>query len=258
MSIDQDKFKDSMFFFKTAKRKKKGGAKNQMALFFLLLPIVTIGALYFFDLFDYLHFEYLKNEHSRLKEFYTANPFLTMGIYFLTYIFISSFSLPFTAFMTLAGGFIFGIGLGVLLSSFASVLGATFSFLISRFFLYDFFNKKLKFRFRKAFNRFNKEGSYYLFTLRLVPMVPFFLVNILMSLTTIKTRTFFIVSWVAMLPGTVVYAYAGKRLSEIETLNDIMSFNILSSLTFLGIFPLIAKKVAKKLPYFFPEIKKQL
>lgn len=245
-----------MVFFKKAKGKKEGRAKNRIALFFLLFPVVIIGALYFFNLFDYFHFENLKKEHFRLKDFYNSNPFLTMGIYFLTYIFISSFSLPFTAFMTLAGGFIFGIGLGVLLSSFAAVLGATFSFLISRFFLYDFFNKKLKSRFRRVFNRFNKEGSYYLFTLRLVPMVPFFLVNILMSLTTIRTKTFFTVSWVAMLPGTVVYAYAGRRLSQIETLNDIMSFNILSSLTFLGIFPLVAKKAVKKLPYFFPEIKK--
>lgn len=247
-----------MNFFKIGRIKKTQKTKNQIALFLLLFPAAAIGALYFLDFFDYLRFENLKNEHFRLKEFYTAKPFLTIGIYFLVYIFISSFSLPFTALMTLIGGFIFGIFFGVLLSSVASVLGATFSFLISRFFLYNFVNQKLKRRFRKVFNSFNKEGPYYLFTLRLVPMVPFFLVNILMSLTNIKTRVFFVISWIAMLPGTIVYAYAGRQLSQIERLNDILSFNILSSLAFLGLFPLIAKKTVKKMPYFFSEIKKQV
>ena len=225
--------------------------KNFLFYLFLLLGItLTIAVLYFFDLFEYFSFENLKHEQDRLKGFYLKRPFLTAGIYFAFYVFISTLSFPFTILVTVVGGLLFGLVLGVLLSSFASVIGATFSFLTARFLLRDFFRRKFKTRFRKMSERFDREGVYYLFTLRLVPLVPFFFVNVLMGLTSIKTRVFFIVSQIAMLPGTIIYTYGGSRLAQVQGLRDIASFKVLSALALLGIFPLAAKKLVNKRLYF--------
>ena len=225
--------------------------KNLLFYLFLLFGItLTAAVLYFFNVFEYFSFENLKNGQDRLKGFYFQYPLLTAGIYFIVYVFVSSLSLPFTVFLTVAGGLLFGLVLGVLLSSFASVIGATFSFLTARFFLRDFLRTKFKTRFRKMSERFDREGGYYLFTLRLVPLVPFFFVNVLMGLTSIKTRVFFIVSQIAMLPGTIIYTYGGSRLAQVQSLRDIASFKVLSALALLGIFPLAAKKLVNKRFYF--------
>ena len=212
-----------------------------------------MAALYFFGLFDYLNFENLKNSQDRLEAFYIRNPLLTVGIYFMFYVFIASLSLPLTILVTVAGGFLFGMVIGVLLSSFASVIGATFSFLVARFLFQDFFKRKFKKRYQKISDKFAKEGAYYLFTLRLIPLIPFFFVNVLMGLTSIRTRVFFVVSQVAMLPGTIIYTYGGSRLAQVQSIRDIASFKILSALALLGIFPLATKKLVEK-RFFLPLI----
>lgn len=231
-----------MFFFKNNKNHK-----DILFYLFLFFLITVFVALYLFDLLDYFRFENLKAQQNSLENFYSNNPLLTIGGFFCIYVFIASFSLPLTALLTLSSGFLFGLTLGTLLSSFASVIGATVSFLMSRFFLKSFVERKFKSSLKKVSNSFEKEGIYYLFALRLIPLIPFFLVNILMSLTTIKTKVFFLASQIGMLPSTIAYAYAGTRISQIQTPGDIFSFKVLSAFAILGLLPLATKKLMDKL-----------
>ena len=219
---------------------------RKKALLFPLIFLAALAALHFFGLFEHLSFERLKEGSLALRGFYSEKPFLAISAWFSAYVFTASFSLPFTAVMTLAGGFVFGAGLGTLLSSFASVSGATVSFWISRRFLRNFVRTKLQRKLQKALKGFEEAGAFYLFALRMIPMAPFFLINILMGLTNIKTRVFFIVSQTAMLPGTFLYAYAGGRLSQMERLSDVMSPPLLISFAGLGALPLAARKIIQR------------
>ena len=228
------------------KARRAAAVLRRRALLFPLISLTALAVLQFFGLFDYLTFEKLKEGSAALRGFYSEKPFLAVSAWFSAYVFTASFSLPFTAVMTLAGGFVFGAGLGTLLSSFASVSGATVSFWISRRFLRSFVKKRLKRKLQKALKGFEEAGAFYLFALRMIPMAPFFLINILMGLTNIKTRVFFTVSQAAMLPGTFLYAYAGGRLSQMERLSDVMSAPLLISFAGLGALPLAARKIIQR------------
>jgi uncharacterized membrane protein YdjX (TVP38/TMEM64 family) len=165
-----------------------------------------------------------------------------IGGFFALYVLITALSIPGAAIMTLAAGAVFGLLMGTVIVSFASSLGATLAFLISRFLLRDYVERK----FGPTAERLNRgvqtEGAYYLFTLRLVPLFPFFAINLAMGLTRLPTLTFYWVSQLGMLAGTVVYVNAGTQLGQIEATADILSPGLIGSFVLLGLFPLLAKK----------------
>jgi uncharacterized membrane protein YdjX (TVP38/TMEM64 family) len=149
--------------------------------------------------------------------------------------------------MTLVGGGVFGLLIGTLVVSFASTIGATLAFLVSRFLLRDYVQHKFGERLRAINRGIEKEGAFYLFTLRLIPIFPFFVINLVMGLTPLKTWQFFFVSQIGMLAGTIVYVNAGSQLASIDTVSDILSPSLLLSFALLGLFPLIAKKLVELL-----------
>ena len=158
------------------------------------------------------------------------------------YIITAALSLPGAALLTLLGGALFGLLVGTILVSFASSIGATLAFLASRLLLRDWVQNKFG-SYLKSFNDgFEKDGGFYLFTLRLIPAVPFFIVNLVMGLTPMKMTTFYWVSQIGMLSGTIVFINAGMQLAQIESLGGILSPNIIFSFVLLGIFPLLARK----------------
>ena len=164
-----------------------------------------------------------------------------MGIYIL----VTSLSLPGAAIMTLAGGAMFGLLVGTIIISFASTIGATLACFVSRFILRDWVQGKFGDKLKTVNDGIAKEGSLYLFTLRLIPVFPFWLINLVMGLTKMPLKTFFWVSQVGMLAGTIVYVNAGKELAKIDSLSGILSPGLILSFVLLGVFPLIAKKTVR-------------
>lgn len=210
----------------------------------LLAIVVALIALFFaFDLGQYLTLDYFKSQREAINTYNDENPFTTALIFFLVYIGITALSLPGAALLTLAAGAIFGLLKGLVIVSFASSIGATLAFLVARFLLRDSVQRKFG-RHLTPINRgIEKEGAFYLFTLRLVPAFPFFVINLLMGLTPIRTWTFYWVSQIGMLAGTIVYINAGTEIGKLESFAGILSPGLLISFALLGIFPLIAKKV---------------
>ena len=208
---------------------------------------VVIAALvvlfFYFDLGQYLTLEYFKTQKDAINGYYQQDPVQTALIFFGVYVLVTGLSLPGAAVLTLAGGAIFGLWWGLLIVSFASTLGATIAFLVSRLLLQDWVQNKFGQNLKSINAGVEKEGAFYLFTLRLVPLFPFFVINLVMGLTKIKTLTFFFVSQVGMLAGTLVFVNAGTQLAQIESLSGILSPGLLFSFVLLGVFPLIAKKL---------------
>ena len=202
-----------------------------------------VAAFFAFDLGQYLGLEYFKQQQASIDGYYRAEPLQAAAIYFFVYIAVTALSLPGAAIMTLAGGAVFGLGWGTLLVSFASSIGATLAFLASRFLLRDWVQQKFGANLRAINSGMEKEGGFYLFTLRLVPAFPFFAINLLMGLTPLRTWTFYWVSQLGMFAGTVVYVNAGTELAKIDSLRGILSPGLLGAFVLLGLFPLIAKKV---------------
>ena len=216
----------------------------------LLLIAVLAGLLiaYFaFDLGRFLSIDYFKSQQEAIEAWREAQPFKAALLFFLAYVAVTGLSLPGAAVMTLAAGAVFGLFWGLLLVSFASSLGATLAFLASRFLLHDWVQKRFADRMRAINAGIEREGGFYLFTLRLVPLFPFFVINLVMGLTPLKTRTFYWVSQVGMLAGTLVYVNAGTQLARIDSLSGILSPALLGSFRQLGICPLIAKKIVDAL-----------
>ena len=178
---------------------------------------------------------------------YQNNPVFVLGGFFLLYVLVTGFSLPGAAVLTLAAGFLFNFWLGLIVVSFASTIGASIAFLISRMILRDYFLGKYEKQYKKIDKGFFKQGNSYLLSLRLIPLFPFFVVNILMGLTSIRLKNFFFVSQIGMLPGTMVYIFAGKSLSEIQSISDIFSLNILIAFSLLGLLPFIIKKIENEI-----------
>jgi len=210
--------------------------------FVLLLVVLVVIALFFaFDLGRYMTLDALRESQGRLAEFRAQSPWLLAGGYFLVYLLIAALSLPGAAVATLAGGAIFGLVEGTILASFASSIGATLAFMTSRFLLRDSVQKRFGDNLKAINDGMAKDGAFYLFTLRLVPLFPFFVINLLMGLTPIRTRTFYWVSQVGMLAGTIVYVNAGTQLANIKSASGILSPGLIVSFVLLGIFPLLAK-----------------
>jgi pyruvate/2-oxoglutarate dehydrogenase complex dihydrolipoamide dehydrogenase (E3) component/uncharacterized membrane protein YdjX (TVP38/TMEM64 family) len=209
----------------------------------LVLVIAAIAAFVAFDLGRYLSLDYLKQSQAQFSDLYARQPFTVAAVYFALYVAATALSFPGATIITLAGGAIFGFGWGLLIVSFASSLGATLAFLTARFVLRD----SIEARFAKRLSDINqgieKDGAFYLFTLRLVPLVPFFVINLVMGLTKMRTWVFYAVSQVGMLAGTAVFVNAGTQLSHITSLKGILSPALIGSFVLLGVFPLLARKV---------------
>jgi len=214
-----------------------------------LVVFAAIGllfTLYFvFDLGQYFNLQALKAQQASIEAFRAGSPGLAAAIYFTLYVLITALSLPGAALMTLAGGAVFGLGWGTLLVSFASSAGATLAFLTARFLLRDWVTQRFGQRLQGIDDGIRREGAFYLFTLRLVPVFPFFLVNLLFGLTAMRARTFYWVSQLGMFAGTLVYVNAGTQLARIESLSGIISPALLGSFVLLGLFPLLANKLVE-------------
>ncbi len=218
--------------------------KEKSSKIIVVLVIAAIVAVFFaFDLQQYFTFEYLKSRQMAFEAYYNDHKLLTIAIYMVVYIAVTALPLPGAIVMTLAGGAMFGIWLGVLLISFASSIGATLAFLVSRLLLRDYVQDKFGDKLKTVNEGVRKNGAFYLFTLRLVPLFPFFVINLVMGLTPIRTAVYYIVSQVGMLPGTFVYVNAGTQLAKIESAQGILSPGLILSFVLLGIFPLIAKRI---------------
>ncbi len=211
----------------------------------ILLLFVTVGIFFGTDLGQYLTLDYLKSQQSALDSYRQLHPTATAASFFMLYIAVTGLSLPGAALMTLAAGAIFGLSMGTLIVSFASSLGATFAFLVSRLLLRDLVQKRFGDHLKAANRGIEKDGSFYLFTLRLVPAFPFFVINLVMGLTPMRTWTFYWVSQIGMLAGTLVYVNAGTQLAQLDSLSGILSPGLIISFTLLGIFPLLAKKAVE-------------
>ena len=193
------------------------------------------------DLGRFFSLAYLQACQSSLAALYAQAPWAVRGAYFALYVAVASLSLPGAAILTLAGGGVFGLGWGLLLVSFASTLGATVSFLAARFVLRDTVQARFGERLASINPGVARDGALYLFSLRLIPVVPFFVINLAMGLTPLRTWTFYWVSQLGMLAGTAVYVNAGTQLASIATLRDVASPGLLGALALLGLFPLLAK-----------------
>ncbi len=213
--------------------------------FFFILIIIFI--LFFSDLKNFFTLGYVKENLLNFRLLYKENVILFSLTFSLIYILSSALSLPFATLLTMLSGYIFGLALGTFIVSLCSTIGASIAFLASKFLFYNYIQNRYKKQLVTINNKFINEGIFYIFALRLVPVFPFFVVNILTSLLPIKLSTFFWVSILGMFPATLVYVNAGNELSKINSFSDILSFQVLISFSLIGILPLTIKFLLKKI-----------
>lgn len=211
-------------------------------LILLTVLVAAVGAYFIFDLGQYLTLDQLKSQQAALESYRADNPILVAILYLATYIVVTALSLPGAALMTLTGGAVFGVFWGTILANIGATIGATCAFLIARYVLGNWVQEKFGERITAINNGIEKDGAFYLFSLRLVPVFPFFVINVVMGLTKIRIWTFFWVSQVGMIAGAAVYANAGTQLAKLDSLSGIASPAILISFALLGVFPIIARK----------------
>jgi len=209
----------------------------------LVVFLVSVFVLYRSGFAQYLNLDVIKTRQSELEMWRLAHPLTAATLFFAAYMTASAISLPGAAVITVAAGALFGLGWGTLIVSFASSLGATLAFLSSRWLLGSWVNARFGSRMAALNEGISRDGGFYLFTLRLVPVLPFFAINLGMGLTAMRTWTFYWVSQLGMLAATLVYVNAGTRLASLESLADILSPGILGSLALLGLLPLLANKL---------------
>ncbi len=205
--------------------------------------IGIVAAFNVFNLGRYLTLSYIKASQAKFSALYADHRFMVIAAYMVIYILVTSLSLPGAAIMTLAGGALFGLLTGTVVVSFASTIGATLACLISRFILRDWVQRKFGDKLKTVNEGIEREGAFYLFTLRLIPIFPFWLINLVMGLTKMPLRTFYWVSQAGMLAGTIVYVNAGRELAKIDSLSGILSPRLILSFAILGLFPIAAKKL---------------
>ena len=211
-----------------------------------ILVFVLLGAIvaYFvFDLGQILSLDTFKASQADIVAAKDANPVLYIAGFFILYVAVTGLSIPGAAIMTLVAGALFGVVVGTIIVSFASTMGATLAFLSARFVLREWVQGKFGERLRAIDDGLEKDGAFYLFTLRLIPVFPFFVINLLMGLTRIKTGTFFWVSQLGMLPATIVFVNAGTQISRIESTSGLLSPTLIASFVALALFPWAAKAI---------------
>ncbi len=217
---------------------------NLLKRIVLIVAGSALAAIFFaFDLQQYLTLDYLKESQARFADLYQAKPVLVIGVYMAIYILVTALSLPGAVILTLAGGALFGLVTGLVVVSFSSTIGATLACFVSRFVLRDWVQKKFGDKLATINEGVAREGAFYLFTLRLIPVFPFFVINLVMGLTKMSLFTFYWVSQLGMLAGTAVFVNAGKELAKIDSLSGILSPGLIGSFVILGLFPLIVKKL---------------
>ena len=209
----------------------------------LVLLLLAVAAFFAFDLQRFFSLAYVQEQRAELESLFRTRPALVVAGFFALYVAVTALSLPGAAIMSLLGGALFGLGLGTVIVSFASCIGATLAFLVSRYLLRDVIKRRFGERLTDIDKGIEREGAFYLFTLRLVPVFPFFVINLLMGLTTMKVWTFYWVSQLGMLAGTLVYVNAGTQLAQLKSLSGIVSPGVIGSFVLLGLFPLLAKKL---------------
>ncbi|MEZ5614828.1 MAG: FAD-dependent oxidoreductase [Rhodocyclaceae bacterium] len=216
---------------------------NRHRILAVLLLGAAVGGFFAFGLHRYLSLDWFKSQQAAIEAWRAAHPFAAGLAFFAAYVAVTGLSLPGAAVMTLAAGAIFGLAWGTLIVSFASSLGATLAFVIARFLLRDWVQARFGERLKAVNAGVARDGAFYLFTLRLVPVFPFFVINLALALTPIRAWTFYWVSQLGMLAGTLVYVNAGTQLAKIDSLSGILSPGLLASFVLLGLFPLVAKKI---------------
>lgn len=230
----------------------------------LIVAAIVVAVILFkvLGLGHYLTLDYLKASQDKFSQLYGENRLAVITAYMAIYITVTALSLPGAAVMTLAGGAMFGFWIGFVVVSFASTIGATLACFVARFLLRDWVQNRFGDKLSTINNGIEKEGAFYLFSLRLVPIFPFFVINLAMGLTTMKLLTFYWVSQIGMLPGTMVYVNAGKELGQIESLSGILSPGLILSFVILGVFPITVKKLLifykKKTGKLLPEEKESI
>jgi len=220
----------------------------KIKLFFLFFLIFLLVLFFHFDLTQYMDPEFFIAKKQKFDSLYEDSPVLFVLTFFAFYVFCATFSIPGAALLTLISGFLFDFFIGILVVSLGSTTGATFAFLISRFFLKNLIQKKFQSRLQTINRGLKKDGAFYLFSLRLIPILPFFAVNFFMGVTPISVREFFVASFLGMLPGTLVYVNAGSQLSDIKSLTDIFSPLVILSFVVLACLPWIMKFLLKTFP----------
>src|SRR4030042_4056198 len=209
----------------------------------LVIVVSLIAAFKVFDLGQYLTLSFLKESLDKFKDLYEKHRVLVIAGYFIIYVLTTSLSLPGASPLGMAGGALFGFWVATLVVSFASTIGATLACFVSRYLLRDWIQRKFSDRIAKVNEGIEKEGAFYLFTLRLIPLFPFWMINLVMGLTKMPLSRFYWVSQAALLPGTMVYVNAGKELAKIESVKGIFSPSLIISFALIGIFPLAVKKL---------------
>ena len=220
-----------------------------MAKKLIIIAIIVAGlfAIFHFGPEGQLTLEGLKARQADLDAAYRANPVYALSLFFIFYVAATALSLPGAAILTIAAGALFGLVTGTILVSFASTIGATFAFLGSRHLFRDWVERTFGSRLQPVNDGIARDGPFYLLTLRLVPVFPFFLINLLMGLTSIRTWTFYWISQIGMILGTIVYVNAGTQLAKISALSDIASPALLGSFVALGLLPWVCKWIVAKL-----------
>lgn len=218
----------------------------------LLIVVVGVGGALYWLLGDFLSLEYLASQEAQMRAWQVDFPLITALVALAVYVAVAGLSLPGAAALTLVCGWYFGFWQGLLVVSFGSTGGAMVAFLISRYLLRDWVQNRMQERLSRIDEAFEREGAFYLFTLRLVPAVPFFIINAVMGLTKIRAVTFWWVSQLGMLPGTVAYVYAGSTVPSLQSLADdgvggVLSWQMLLAFAILGILPLVIKKTVTRL-----------
>jgi pyruvate/2-oxoglutarate dehydrogenase complex dihydrolipoamide dehydrogenase (E3) component/uncharacterized membrane protein YdjX (TVP38/TMEM64 family) len=216
---------------------------NKTKLLLLVALLAGVAAFFALDLGRYFSLTFVKESQAAFGALYAERPWTVTAVYFVVYVVITALSLPGAAIMTLAGGASFGLVWGTVVVSFASTLGATLAMLAARYLFQDGIQQRFGRKLAEVNARLDKEGAFYLFTLRLLPVIPFFMLNLLMGLTRMKAWTFFWVSQVGMFAGTVAYVNAGTQIAKIDSLRGILSPALLGSFVALGLLPLAVKKL---------------
>ena len=215
-----------------------------MKKIFVLLAVILLSLiLSFTELKNLFTLESIQENYNTIRNFYLNNKLSVMFLFSLIYIISAALALPFALMLTILSGAIFGLTLGIIIASFSSTIGATICFLISRYIAKDFIQNKYKTQLLKFNEGFKKEGAFYLFAIRLTPIFPFFIVNIVMGLLQITTIKFYFISQIAMIPATLLYVYAGVQISTLKSISDITSPELLILLFLIGIFPILSKKL---------------
>src|ERR1700690_746102 len=212
----------------------------------IAVVIIVIGLAILFkvlDLGQYFTLSYVRASQARVAAVYSDHRLLVIAAYMVIYILVTSLSLPGAVIMTLAGGALFGLLIGTVAVSFASTIGATLACLVSRFVLRDWVQSRFGDKLKEINEGIEREGAFYLFTLRLIPIFPFWLINLVMGLTKMQLKTFYWISQIGMLAGTIVYVNAGKELAKIDSISGILSPGLVLSFVLLGLFPLATKKL---------------